>query len=297
MSKKCTIAMVLAIALVCSCVLDSCIPSTVARDSFAPSWLKEGAYATYVTDKENIAFIFNTTDPQYRGLNWLTAPAYDQIKYWNASLTWRCVSTNDTTAQLQVTFYYVGEELFHFVGTELSRIPLNNASLQLKGNVYVDLYTRAVYTADGTLLGTTHLWLPANPREGQNMVVWDVPPKTITLPATVNNVWFETIQGKQDGFQIGGTITISDNGKGQNIMMFYDLDTGLGVDGYFQWDPIMAAIGIYDSGLQKFMDTNINLGTEDASFNWTLVLQYAILPIAIVVLCIAILYRRTHKKH
>jgi hypothetical protein len=278
-------------------MLGSHIPAISARDSFAPAWLKEGVYATYVTDEENSALIFNITDPQYRGLDWLTAPAYDQIKYWNASLTWRCISTNDTTAQLQVTFDYVGEELFHFVGTELSRIPLNNASLQLNGKVYVDLYTRAVYTADGTLLGTTHLWLPANPREGQNMVVWDVPPKTITLPAAVNNVWFETIQGKQDGFQISGTITVSDNGKGQNIMMFYDLDTGLGVGGYFQWDPIMAAIGIYDSGLKMFSDTNIDLGAKDTSLNWTIILQYAILPTAVVLLVVAFVIKRKKKRN
>lgn len=275
-------------------MLGSLIPAISARDSFAPSWLKEGAYATYVTNKEGTAGIFNTTDPQYKGLNCWNANSYDRISYWNASLTWRCISINDTTAKLQVTFDYVGKELSHFVGTEMNRIPLNNESLQLTGETYVDLYTRAVYTSDGTL-GTTHLWLPANPSEGQDMVVWDVPSETVTLPATVNNVWLETIQGKQDGFQVGGTVTI--NGKPMNIMMTYDLDTGLGIDGFFQWDPIMAAIGISDGNLDKFSDTNISLGAKDTSLNWTLILQYAILPIAIVLLVVAFVIRRRKKRN
>ncbi len=297
MSKKiCTLSTVLALSVVCSCVLGSFIPAVAARDPFAPSWLKEGAYATYVTDREGTAFVFNTTDPQNKGLNYLNATTRDQVTYLNAILTWQCVSINGTTAKLQVTFDYVGKELFRFVGTEMNRIPLNNEPLQLAGEAYVDLYTRAVYTTDGTLLGTTHLWLPANPSEGQDMVVWDVPPETETLPARLENVWFETIQGKQDGFQLGGgTVTV--NGKPMNIMMSYDLDTGLGIDGYFQWDPIMAAIGISEGNLEKFSDTNINLGPERTTINWTQILQYSILPIAIVLLIAAFVVRRKKKRN
>jgi len=281
--------------MVCPCVLGSLIPAVVARDPFAPAWMKEGVYVKYITDRENSAFIFNITDPQNKGLNYLNAATLDRISYLNASLIWECVSVNSTTAKLKVTLDYVGKELFHFDGTEVNRIPLNNEALQLTGEAYVDLYTRAVYTTDGTLLGTTHLWLPANPIEGQDMVVWDVPPEKSTLQAILNNVWFETNQGKQDGFQLGsGTVTT--NGETRTIMMSYDLDTGLGIDGYFQWDPIMASIGIGNSGLGKFSDTNISLGSEDTSLNWTLIIQYAILPIAIVLLSITLLYRRIRKK-
>jgi len=283
------------LSMICLCILGTFIPAVSARDSFAPSWLKEGTYATYTTDRESGASIFNTNnDPQYRGLNCWNASAYDEIAYWNATLTWRCTNINDTTSKLQVTFNYTGKTLIHNIG-EIKREPLNNASLQITGEAYVDLYTRAVYTTDGTLLGTTHLWLPANPTEDQDIAVWDLPPEKVTLPAKVNSVTFHTPQGIQDSFLVQGTTTI--NGKPENFNSFYDLDTGLMVGGLFEWDPIMAAIGIRSSGLQTFSDTNIQLGSNGTSLNWTLILQYAILPIAVILLGVAFVIKRKKKRN
>lgn len=295
MSRKIsTLSILLALSIVLSGVSVSLIPAVVAQDAFAPGWLKEGAYVKYTTSKESSALIFNTTDPQNKGLNYLNAITRDQLRYFNASLIWECVNVNSTTAKLKVTFNYIGKELLHLDGTELNRTSLNNESLQLTGEAYVDLYSRAVYATDGDLLGTTHLWLPANPTEGQEMVVWDVPPEKGTLPAILNNVWFMTDQGKQDGFQLGGgTVTV--NGQTRSIMMSYDLDTGLAIDGYFNWDPIMAAIGLSDGGFEEFSDTNIDLGSEDTSFNWVLTLQYALLPVALILLCAVVIYRYKKK--
>ena len=220
------------------CILGIFIPAVAARDSFSPSFLKEGAYATYSWNREGSAGIFDPSDPQYKGLNYLDASAMNIVTYWNATITWRCININETVAKLQVTFDYIGKHLTYNVGG-FKRESLDNASLQITGEIYVDLYTRAVYTTDGTLLGTTHLWLPANPAEGQNITVWDVPPDEVTLPATLNNAGFQTIQGKQDGFMIHGNGNIK--GKPTNFGSSYDLDTGLMISG-FEWDPIVTSI-------------------------------------------------------
>ena len=291
--------------MICLCVLGSFIPAVTARDSFAPAWLKEGAYVTYICKIENSAYVFDVADPRFEGLNYMLPPvAFDWIRYLNASLTWRCISVNATMAKLQVTFDYIGKTLVHHEGAEETTTPLNGESFQRTGEAYVDLYTRAVYNADGVLLGTTHLWLPANPSDGQEIVVWDAPPKTITLPASMNP-GYETIQGPQDTFMLaGGGFKLNDTEPNsyKSVSLIYDLDTGLAVDGYFQWDPIMAAIGIGESGLigdghpNTVFDTNINLGLERTTINWTQILQYSILPIAIVLLLVAFVIRRKKKR-
>ena len=302
MKKKSKVIIVSTLSMICLCVLGSFIPAVTARDSFAPSWLKEGAYVTYICKIENGASIFDVDNPRYEGLNYMNSSLpFDGLRYLNASLTWRCISVNTTTAKLQVTFDYIGKTLEH----QETTTPLNGESLQRSGEAYVDLYTRAVYNADGVLLGTTHLWLPANPSDRQEIVVWDAEPKTITLPVSIAS-GTETIQGPQDTFTFDSTsfqLDDTDPNSAKSIGLIYDLDTGLAVDGYFQWDPIMATIGIGSSGLigdglpnTALFDTNINLGLERTTINWTQILQYSILPIAIVLLLVAFVIRRKKKR-
>lgn len=299
MKVKSKLKIIYVLSMICLCVLSAYIPAVTARDSFAPLWLKEGVYVTYICRDENTARVFNVTDPQYHGLNYLYAPSFDMITYSNASLTWRCISVNATMAKLQVTFDYIGKELLHFEGKELTKTPLNGEALQRTGEAYVDLYTRAVYNVEGVLLGTTHLWLPANPSDGQEIVVWDAPPKTITLPVSMNPD-YRTIQGQQDTFLFAdGDFELNETQTNVPtfVLLFYDLDTGLAVGGYFNWDPIMATIGIGESGLKEFADTNIDLGPERTTINLTQILQYSILPIAIVLLIAAFVVRRKKKRN
>ena len=307
---------------ICLNILGALIPAVTARDPFAPTWLKEGAYATYISigEEGGQARVFDTTDPQFEGLKymfngyWKTSGdfpvAFDWLHYRNASLTWRCISVNATMAKLQVTFDCIGETLEQYAGVveptdEPIRTPLNGESWQRSGEAYVDLYTRAVYNAGGVLLGTTHLWLPANPSEGQEIVVWNTETKTITLPVAIESS-HETIQGTQDIFMFplyGFTLDDSEPNSYKTIMLFYDLDTGLAVAGFFSWDPVFAAIGIGDSGLvgtgsseTAFYDTNIDFGPQRATTNWTQILQYSILPIAIILLVATFIVRSKKKK-
>jgi len=296
-----------AILLLGLCVLGVFIPAVTARDAFAPSWLKEGVYMTYYAKNEGDIRVFDVDDPRFEGLNYLYAPddsgCFDWINHSGASLTWKCSNVNSTMAKLQVTFDYVGESLEHYEGTELTRTSLKGESFQRTGVVYVDLYTRAVYNVDGVLLGTTHLWLPANPSEGQEIVVWDIESKTITLPATM--IRHQTIQGTHEGFMFidgGFKLVDSDPSSYKHMGMFYDLDTGLATGGVFDWDPIFASIGLKlanlagDNGENAVLDTNIKFGTTSTTINWTQILQYAILPIAIILIIAAVIVKNKKKK-
>lgn len=218
------------VLLICLCA-GSFLPVVVARDVFAPSWLKEGAYVKYVNNPPttNLMYVFDVDDPQYKGTNYIAALPSEAITYSSVSLTWQCISVTDTTAKLQVTLDYVGEKLRDYAGSKDS-VSLNGESFQRTGEAYVDIYTRAVYDANGDLLGTTHLWLPANPSNGQEMVIWDVNSETVTVPALVDGQSFVmTSQGAQDIFTVSETIKFA--GSSRNILVCYDLDTGLGVGG------------------------------------------------------------------
>ena len=246
---------------------------------FTPSWLNEGAYVQYTTDQVGYAYVANSS----------AIDGFDTLAFWNATFGWRCTSLNDTMAKLLFTFSYLG--------MELNDVSLDNATLQLTGEAYVDLYTRAVYDLEGSLLGTTHLWVTANPAEGQEVVVWDVPPDKISLPAQCKDTWFTTIQGKQDGFIVEGDVKI--NGTSTFILVLCDQDTGLMIDGSFAWDPIISSAGINIlllNGMVIFSDTNISLGPEYNPTNWPLTIVLVALPIIAVITLLVTYYKRAHKK-
>ncbi|PVX24232.1 MAG: hypothetical protein CW716_10520 [Candidatus Bathyarchaeum sp.] len=251
----------------------------VGAESSSPAWLKEGTYVKYSTDQVGYAYLFNNS-----GLSGINS-----LSFWNATFGWRCVSINDTVAKLEFTFDYVGKTL--------NDVSLENATLQLAGEVYVDIYTRAMYASNGSLLGTTHMWVTANPTEGQDVVVWDIPPERVTLPAKVNGVWFQTIQGKQDGFNLEGTETV--NGKAKNFGLLCDLDTGLMVDGNFEWDPIITGAGIKAlllNGRIILSDTNIALTITSDNSKGSFIFVFISLSILAFVILFVAFYKRIHQK-
>ncbi len=270
------------------------IPIATARDAFAPSWLKEGAYAKYesslpgTTSLGAVGF-FNLSNPKFAGTNYtLPGLKLDAVLETNSSsLVWRCESVNATMAKLQVTLDYIGY-IKDWINNSSEEVPV-----QRTAEVYVDLYTRGVYNADGVFLGTTHLWLPANPDNGQEITIWEENSETITSPATISDSWTTTVQGKQDIFRTDSHITIKKNPLILNL--YCDLDTGLGL-GLIFWDPIFAAVGIAN-GPETLSETNINLGPERSAINWNQILYYAIIPIAIILLVATLIIKRKKKKN
>jgi hypothetical protein len=277
------------------------LPVVTARDAFAPSWLKEGTYAKYEPNTSrsiNLGFMqfFNVTDPKYAGTNYMLSHAADTLSTISSSFTWRCISINDTMAKLQVTLDYVGnstgnsDDNFEYV-TNSSGI----VSFQLTGVAYVDLYNRGVYTAEGVFLGNTHLWLPANPTDGQEIILWEEDSKTITSTVTIDQTtsWTTTVQGNQDIFEIKETRVKDQYTLGYP---FYDSDTGLFVGGLCPWDPICAVIGVSFCNVGVLTETNINLGPERSTVNWYQILPYVIIPVAIILLVATLIIKRKRKK-
>jgi hypothetical protein len=192
-------------------------------------------------------------------------------------------------AKLQVTLDYVGE-LKNYVDNSSETVPV-----QRTAEVYVDLYNRGVYNVNGTFLGTTHLWLPANPDNGQEVTIWEENSEIVTSPVTTtSDSWTTTVQGNQYIFQTGTRVTIKNNAF-LTLNLACDLDTGLSL-GIIFWDPVFAAVGIAN-GPGSVSETNINLGPERSVVNWNQIMYYSIIPIAIVLLVVTLLIKRRRKKN
>ena len=286
--------------MICLCVFGMFIPVVTARDAFAPSWLEEGAYVKYEPSLSGASSlgavgVFDLSNPNFTGTNYiLPGQQVDAVlETISSSLVWRCVSVNATMAKLQVTLDYVGKLGFHKENLEWINNSSEEVSLQRTAEVYVDLYTRGVYNADGVFLGTTHLWLPANPSDGQEIIIWEEDSETITTAVTVHE------EGKQYTFQTGTQVTIKNNPL--MLDLSYDLDTGLGMIGMggggFSWDPIFAAVGISYGTVGWVSETNIDLGPEHSEINWMQMLYYAIIPVAIVLLIATLIIKRKRKKN
>ncbi len=283
------------VLMLCLCV-GIFVPVATARDAFAPSWLKEGAYVKYelslpggTTDLGAVAF-FNLSNPKFAGTNYvLSGQKVDAVLETNSSsLVWRCESVNATMAKLQVTLDYVGTSAYYNASSE-------EVSVQRTAEVYVDLYNRGVYNVNGTFLGTTHLWLPANPNNGQEITIWEENSEIVTSPVTTtSDSWTTTVQGNQDIFSTETYVTIKNNPY-LILNLYCDLDTGLSL-GIIFWDPVFAAVGIAN-GPESVSETNINLGPERSAINWNQIMYYSIIPIAIVLLVATLLIKRKKKKN
>jgi len=273
------------------CIFSAFIPIVTARDAFAPSWLKEGAYVKYIGGNGQ-ASIFDVTDPRFEGINYMQPDQqFDIVYYSKVNFMWKCISVNATIAKMQITFDYVDDDDY---------------TMSRSGEAFVDLYTRAVYNVEGVFLGTTHLWAPADPYDGQEITIWASDTETITIPASINEMtWTTTIQGKQDCFWVLGE-NIAINGQTNiRLSILYDLNTGLGVMSTFRWDPLLAAVGVRDcvftqSGIDNpsvFSDTNIDLGPERSAINWQQILPYVALVSAIILVTAALIVKRMRKKN
>ncbi|MCL1970584.1 MAG: hypothetical protein FWF66_03910 [Candidatus Bathyarchaeota archaeon] len=289
---------VISVLMMCLCVFGMFIPVVTARDAFAPSWLKEGAYVKYEPSSKSASSLgavgfFDLSNPKFAGTNYMLSQQVDAVlETISSSLVWRCIGVNSTMAKLQITLDYVGKPSFYVENLEWVNDSFEEVPLQRTAEVYVDLYTRAVYNVEGVFLGTTHLWLPANPNDDQEIIIWEENSETITTAVEV----FE--QGKHYTFETGPQVTI----KNQPLLLglTYNLNTGLGVGREggqsFRWDPIFAAVGISYGTVGMVTETNIDLGPEHSETNWMQILYYAIIPVAIILLIVTLIVKRTKKK-
>ncbi|MCW4009332.1 MAG: hypothetical protein NWF05_01760 [Candidatus Bathyarchaeota archaeon] len=258
---------ILAAGMLLAIFLTSTYVTCHADSTFAPTWFKEGIYAEYTFENLNIFVVDGS------------------IKAQNAIFRWECTNYNNTTAKLNITLN--GTQTERFYGDSSATVT-KITPLLLSAQLYVDPASRAVYCVNGTHIGTTHLWLPANPTDGENITIWNMPQDKITQPATIIG-HTATPQGPQKSFRVG--------------LLYHDLDTGLmtltsGITGITdRKEPTVDALEVYTiTGNGKFAATNIDLGPSDEPFNWQGVLQLIALPVAAVLILIGVYWRRKRYK-
>jgi hypothetical protein len=239
-----------------------------------PTWLKKGAFAEYhlesgyVETPQKRVIVVNNTNIV---LNY-TSKRFDEGTY-----RWECTELNETTAKLKITLTIKQDATSRWIA-----------------DVYVDILSRAVYLENGTLFGTTHLWLPANPTPNDDLILWDMPPDKVTLRIENREERGETIQGKQKSFTIIGTGKIG--GSNAIFTIMCDFDTGILIDGGLEHEPTVKALNIADiSGDFSFSNTNIDLGPPDNPLDLRTIFTIIALPTAFIIIFVA-LYRQQRRK-
>jgi len=274
--KPANMAVLLIIFLLSSLIVSCSAQSTI----FAPTWLKKGAYAEYtfgsghVQIPERSVIIINNTEIVKNS----TFKQFDSGAY-----RWECVDLTEDTAKLRITLSVV----------------IENATVPWVADVNVNTLSRAVYLENGTLLGTTHLWLPANPGPNDDIVLWDVPPDKVTMRIDDRMEYGFTPQGKQRTFTVAGMGKIG--GANAIFTVTCDFDTGVLTDGGLdRHEPTLLSLNVSDvfyQGRFLFADTNIDLGPPYTPLDLRTIFTIIALPVAFVIIFVAVYSRRRRKKH
>lgn len=267
------------VPLVIALLIVASYSGTAKADSFAPTWLKEGVYAEYSGFNHGDIVVPNSTDPsnpEWRG-------------FVDGTFKWECLELNETTAKLRSTLTVTE--------TEFNTHPLpENKTVQYKSEFFVDTRTRAVYLLNGSIVGTTILWVPANPSTNEDILMWDVPPDKVAIESSVSdkapNV--RTPQGLQRAFDVQGQGKIG----GLNVMFSaaFDFDTGVLCFGHMDIEPTITSVFGFEKfnygGSMQFVDTNIDLGPGGESFDLQVAGILIALTVAIVIIFVAVYKRK-----
>jgi hypothetical protein len=255
--KSSAIATALILLMFCVLVVSGFAQSSV----FAPIWMKLSAYAEY-SFGEGFRFLSDKTS----------------VKYEGGTYRWECIELTGTVAKLNLTLSFnEGDSVTQFSAEAL-----------------VDTLNRSAYSLDGTLLGTTHLWLESNPDNGEEVVLWDLPPDKIVGKINTFAGFTETPQGKQESYLVTGNGTINNNTALFSI--YCNMNTGILTMG-LPWNE--ATLSALNTGLINMMtltDTNIDLGPSSNEFDFGALLPPALIVVAFVFIFVTV-YRRRRKKH
>jgi len=243
-------------------VFSGFVVSGFAQSSvFAPIWMKEGAYVEYSFGD---------------GLRY-TSRDSPAVPYEGGIYRWECVELTGTLAKLNLTLSFNEED----------------GVTRFSAEVLVDVSNRSVYSLDGTILGTTQLWLESNPNDGEEVVLWNVPPDKIVTTIDVSPVISNTPQGKQSMYQVNANGTIGGNTAVFNPCC--DLDTGLMIFGLLWNEGTLRALNTNIINSVTLSDTNIDLGPSAEAFNYAALLPPILIVVAFVFIAVTIYWKRSKK--
>lgn len=261
-------------------LLSSCLSFSLANSWISKQdWLTPGAYAEY-SFGEGVVEVYNAS----------TKLGFDFTVFSKATFKWSCLDVNETIAELRIVLSL----------NETSRNGMERTQSRLVNiieELYINLETRGVHFKNGTLIGTTHLWIYANPILGESVLLWDVSPYSVT--SNISNhtaIAPDTPQGQQEVFKIEGN---GDTGGPISLFtMLCDIDTGILVDGGLNNEGTMRALGIRDfsyNGRMLFIDTNIDLGPKNSSLDAVTIFTVISIPIAFAIIFIGV-YMQKRKR-
>jgi hypothetical protein len=249
-----------------------------ASDDFAPNWLKKGVYAEYLF-------------PSTSGIH--LTPEGEVVEKENpgAVFRWECVDINSTFAELKITFYYNE--------TEESSPPISENGKTIF-NVSVNKFNRTIYLQNGTLIGTTLFWLPANPSPGETVVLWNVPPDMITFELANSTHDFRTVtpQGDQKFFNIDKMANLAD-GTRLSVHATFDFDTGVLLQGQMGHEPTFEPLELpafFVSLRITLHETNIELGPNANTLDWHTILTVVAIIVALTIMVVSVYRRRTKRR-
>jgi hypothetical protein len=289
--KKCV---TLAVTLLTVLLLSSLAVSCVAESSiFAPAWMKEGTYVNYDLTPTGTSYTNGVLDTSKSITLYLLNGSL--VRYHNvtsAILRWECIKLDNDVATMNVSC------------TVTSDLPSDNFYTSIL--LDIDVVSRSVYLQNSTLLGTTHLWLPSNPAEGQEIVFYDSPPDKVT--ANVTSIGFngekmytsQTPQGFQNVFRLENIVGVlngkpADDGSVGGSGM-YDFDTGLMVVGSLMFEPMPTALGLTINDAVNRIETNVDLGPQRVVIDWGYVLGLAAFAVSMVLVAVLLVMKRRRKK-
>jgi hypothetical protein len=291
-TKKAVLPAAVLVILILSLSTASCVAQFQASSMLAPSWMKEGTYVSYDFTPHSIGHhdgVLETSQSQT--VFFLNGPPITYRNVTSVIFRWECTDLKEDIATLDVSYSITSD--------------LASDNFYASTLVDVDIATRNVYFQNGTLIGTTILWLPSRPAEGQEVTLWDVPPDKATANVVTKGRNGENIyngqasQGAQRAFMfknVTGTI----NGQEVNISTFqgggwYDYDTGLYVTAPLRHESVFTALGINNHGIPNSMTTNVDLGPAHILINWGYVLSLAAV-VGSIVLVVAFLLIKRHRQ-
>jgi len=235
-----------------------------ASSVFAPTWMEPSVYAEYKSDPIGLVFLNGSYSLDIEG---------DRIIF-----RWECIELNDNKAKLKVSLNFEKDE----------------TDIQLSDVIYVDTVSRDVFLSNGTLIGTTQLWFPANPIQDQELIFWDFPPEKIVGTVDIGNA-YSTIQGVQKFFFVYADGEIM--GEQWSTQIACDLDTGVVLLDFFFYEPMLIALGIKEvMGSAELVATNIDLGPREIEYDIRAALPFIAIVVAVVLIFIVVYWQR-RKKH
>lgn len=253
----------LSVALLLFSILTLTMQSTVNP---SPIWLKDGVYAKYRFKSGGLFFLNDT---------FINFPHQAQ-----ATFRWECVSVNGSVAELNVTITFMGKE----------------REVRLSTLVHVNVENRDVTLLNGTLIGKTYLWLPANPEEGQTVILAGKPPDEVVAKVSIGGS-AKTPQGYQRVFDFDPTEVKVLN---RSVLKhgIFDLDSGVMIQAGLRGEATLLALDIWDVGLKgtlEFSATNIDLGPREVWPDIVTALPIAV-PLVVFGFTLIFLLRRRRKR-